>query len=105
MLQFQLIEVRDDDSGSLRAFQIADGDGYDSGRLLCPTLRSTLEAALGGPLIVAIPAAGLILVGRDDEASRHDLAAAASAGFQVKPRPLSSTRWRWTELGIEPLPA
>jgi len=99
----RLVEVRDDTDGSLRAFQIADGDGYDSGRLLCPRVRSTIEEALGGPLIVAIPAAGLVLVARDDEAMRHDLAEAADLGFHRRPRPLSDELWRWTEAGLEPL--
>lgn len=98
-----LVEVRDDVDGSLRAFQIADGDGYDSGRLLCPRVRSTIEEALGGPLIVAIPAAGLVLVARDDEETRLDLAEAVDLGFNRRPRPLSDGLWRWTEAGLEPL--
>lgn len=99
----RLVEVRDDADGSLRAFQIADGDGYDSGRLLCPRVRTTIEEALGGPLIVAIPAAGLVLVARDDEETRLDLAEAADLGFNRRPRPLSDGLWRWTEAGLEPL--
>jgi hypothetical protein len=99
-----LVEVRDDADGSLRAFQIADGDGYDSGRLLSPRLRSIIEEALGGPLIVAMPAAGLVLVARDDAETRLDLAEAADLGFHRRPRPLSDALWRWTEAGLEPLP-
>lgn len=98
-----LVEVRDDEDGSLRAFRIADDDGYDSGRLLCPTLRASLEELLGGPLIVALPSAGLVLVARDDAASRQDLAVAADAGFHRRPRPLSDGLWRWTTAGLEPL--
>ncbi len=98
-----LVEIRDDESGSLLALQLDTRDGYDSGRLLCPNVRASVEAALGGPLIVAMPAAGLVLVGRDDEPTRADLAEAASAGYQRRPRPLSGELWRWTEAGLEPL--
>lgn len=98
-----VVEIRDDETGALMALQVACRDGYDSGRLLCPNLRTSLEETLGAPLIVAMPAAGLVLVGRDDEATRSDLAEAATAGYQRRPRPLSDELWLWTEAGLEPL--
>ncbi|MCP4791991.1 MAG: hypothetical protein GY882_01445 [Actinomycetia bacterium] len=97
----QLVEVFADDGEQLLGFQIADGDGYDSGRLLCPRIRASIEAALGGPLIVIMPSAGLVLVARDDDALRNNLAEAAATGYARRPRPLSEELWRWTEAGLE----
>ena len=88
-----LVEIRDDESGSLLALQLDTRDGYDSGRLLCPNVRASVEAALGGPLIVAMPAAGLVLVGRAaDSRGRRGARRAADqvgplAGPAVRGRP------------------
>lgn len=100
----KLQPVRDSDSGAVIGFRIGAGDGYDSGRLLCPTLRTRLQEKLGGELIVAIPAAGYILVLRDDTASREGLRLEAERSYQRRPRPLSEKLWRWTEAGLEPIP-
>ncbi len=98
-----LVEVRGDEDDELLGFQIADGDGYDSGRLLCPGVRASIEAQLGGPLIVMMPSAALVIVARDNDAMRIDLAEAATTGYARRPRPLSADLWSWTEAGLEPL--
>ncbi len=97
----KLQAVRDADDGTIVGFRIGAGDGYDSGRLLCPSLRSTLESKLGRDLIVAIPSAGYILVLRDDDQSRIGLRLEAERSYQRRPRPLSQELWRWTEAGLE----
>jgi hypothetical protein len=96
-----LVEVRAEDGEQILGFQIADGDGYDSGRLLCPRIQAAIEATLGGPLIAILPAAGLVLVARDNDSIRDNLAEAASTGYQRRPRPLSDELWLWTEAGLE----
>ena len=98
-----LIEMRDSDTDRLRGFRIAADDGYDSGRLLCPSLRSALEDALEGPLVVAMPGARAVMVLRDSEESRHLLKGAASDNYTKRARPLSDEVWLWTESGLEPL--
>ena len=98
-----LIELRDSETDRLRGFRIAADDGYDSGRLLCPSLRSTLEEALEGPLVVAMPGARAVMVLRDCEESRRLLRKAASSNYKERSRPLSDILWLWTESGLEPL--
>jgi hypothetical protein len=100
-----LVELRDSETDALRGFRIAGGDGYDTGRLLCPLLRARLERALGPSLLVAMPAAGMVLVLRDDDQGRRELHEAATLYFRQRPRPLSDALWRWTEAGLEPLEA
>ena len=98
-----LIELRDGDTDRLRGFRIAADDGYDSGRLLCPSLRAALEDALEGPLVVAMPGARAVMVLRDCEESRRLLKGAAANNFKSRSRPLSDELWLWTEVGLEPL--
>ena len=98
-----LIELRDADTDVLRGFRIAADDGYDSGRLLCPSLRAALEDSLGNPLLVAMPAARSVLVLRDSDESRKLLSNAASTRFESRARPLSQDLWLWTESGLQPL--
>ncbi len=98
-----LIELRDGDTDRLRGFRIAADDGYDSGRLLCPSLRVALEDALEGPLIVAMPGARAVMVLRDCEESRRILKGATANNFKSRSRPLSDELWLWTEVGLEPL--
>lgn len=100
----KLQPVKDADEGTLVGYRIGAGDGYDSGRLLSPKLRSRLSSKLGDDLIVAIPAAGYILVLADDTESRIGLQHEAERSFSQRPRPLSRKLWRWTEGGLELLP-
>ena len=99
-----LDELRDDETGSLYGYRIAGDDGYDSGRLLCDGLRSRLETLLGGPLLVAMPAARQVFVLRDDKGLRAALAETAEASYGRKAWPLSRNLWLWTEDGLVPLP-
>ncbi|HCP44973.1 MAG TPA: hypothetical protein DIU15_02975, partial [Deltaproteobacteria bacterium] len=98
-----LMELIDEQTGHLQGFCIAAGDGYDSGRLLCPGLRARLEEALGGPLLVAMPAAHSVVVLRDGHRQRRSLAAVAAKDYRRRPRPLSDTLWLWTETGLVPV--
>ena len=97
----QLQPVRDGAQGPIRGYRIVEGDGYDSGRLLGPSLRARLEAELGADLLVAMPSAGFVLVLKDDARSREGLARTAERGFVQRPRPLSRSLWLWTEAGLE----
>ena len=97
----QLVELEDRQGQTLNGVLLADEDGYDSGRLLCPRVRQLLVQILGGPLIVAAPAAGMVFVARDDDITRARLTEAAQRAFDRRPRPLSRRLWRWTEGGLE----
>jgi len=98
-----LMELIDEQTGSLQGFCIAAGDGYDSGRLLCPGLRARMEEALGGPLLVAMPAAHSVVVLRDGHLQRRNLAVVAAKDYKRRPRPLSDALWLWTETGLVPV--
>jgi len=100
-----LIELRDSETDALKGFRIAADDGYDSGRLLCPSLRAALEETLGTELLVAMPAARSVLVLRDSDESRKLLSSTASSNYQSRARPLSEDLWLWTEAGLELLDA
>jgi len=99
-----LVELRDSETNHLQGFRIAADDGYDSGRLLCPSLRTALEDSLGDPLLVAMPAARSVLVLRDSKQARKMLSTAASSNYEQRSRPLSKELWLWTESGLKPLP-
>ena len=98
-----LLELKSEDGRAIDGFLMADEDGYDSGRLLCPRIRSALSNLLGGPLIVAVPAAGIVLIARDYAFARDCLGKASNEAYERRPRPLSREVWRWTEQGLEPL--
>jgi len=92
-----------EDGQAIDGFLLADEDGYDSGRLLCPRIRRLMMDLLGGPLIVAVPAAGVVLIARDYALARSCLTQASSEAYDRRPRPLSPEVWRWTDEGLEPL--
>jgi len=101
--ELELLELKSEDGQAIDGFLMADEDGYDSGRLLCPRIRELMTNLLGGPLIVAVPSAGVVLIARDYDFARNCLAQASSEAFERRPRPLSRELWRWTESGLEPL--
>ncbi len=96
--------IHEESTDRLLGFRLAAGDGYDSGRLLGPRLQRLLSESLGGQPIIAMPAAGYVLVLRDEADWRERLAETAAQGFDVRPRPLSADLWTWTEAGLVPLP-
>jgi len=101
--ELQLFELKSEDGQDIDGFLLADEDGYDSGRLLCPRIRALMMDLLGGPLIVAVPAAGVVLIARDYAFARRCLTQASSEAFDCRPRPLSRRLWRWTDSGLEAL--
>jgi uncharacterized protein YtpQ (UPF0354 family) len=103
--ELELFELKSEDGQAIDGFLLADEDGYDSGRLLCPRIRRLMMDLLGGPLIVAVPAAGVVLIARDYALARSCLAQASSEAYDRRPRPLSPEVWRWTDEGLEPLGA
>ena len=101
--ELELYELKSEDGQDIDGFLLADEDGYDSGRLLCPRIRTLMMDLLGGPLIVAVPAAGVVLIARDYAFARHCLTQASSEAYDRRPRPLSRQLWRWTDAGLEAL--
>jgi len=101
--QPELEEIYDESDERLLGFRLAAGDGYDSGRLLGPRLQKWLTAALGGRPIIAMPAAGYVLILRDEGVWRQRLAETAAQGFGRRPRPLSGDLWTWSDAGLVPL--
>jgi len=97
------VELRDE-TDRLHGVQL-DAHGYDSGLLLCPSMRAALEAELGSPLLVAMPAAECIHVWRDTAEARDHLARRTRTTFRRRPRPLSDDLWLWTEEGLTPVRA
>jgi hypothetical protein len=97
------VELRDE-TDLLRGVQLS-GEGYDSGLLLCPSLRTSLEAELGSPLLVAMPSAECIHVWRDTAEARDHLARRTHTNYRRRPRPLSDDLWLWTEEGLTPVQA
>jgi hypothetical protein len=98
------IELRDD-TDLLQGVQLSDGEAYDSGLLLSPSVRENLEAELGSPLLVAMPTAECIHVWRDTADARRHLAVRAHTNYRRRPRPLSDDLWLWTEEGLIPVRA
>jgi hypothetical protein len=87
------------------SFGTIEGGVYESSRLLFHEQWADVAQRLRGPLIVAVPASGMVLYGR---ASRQvGIAAmqrfAADATEEAK-RPISTTVFKWTRRGWQPVP-
>jgi hypothetical protein len=79
-------------------------DPYVTGTLLRPEEFARLSAALGSPLLVAMPSSRAVHVCRDSAAARCALADEAATRYRDDPRPLSERVWLWSEDGLQPLP-
>lgn len=79
---------------------ILTGDRYQSSRFLFHDDWSPVAAQFGGHLIIAVPAADIVLYGRDTDAASVDaMADMARRMSQDAQRPVSTKVFRWTPTG------
>lgn len=55
-----------DDDGDVRLMLFQNDDGYDSSRLLLPSLHGRLREHVGSPFVAAVPTRDLLICFRDD---------------------------------------
>lgn len=87
------------------SFGTIEGGVYESSRFLFHEQWAHVAERLRGPLIIAVPASGMVLYGR---ASRQVGIAAmrrfAMDATEAAERPISTTVFKWTRRGWQPVP-
>lgn len=85
-----------------KSFRSLSDSPYESSRLALHAEWKPIAERLGGNLIVAVPAADVLLYGRGDSKLAVDaLRATASRAANQADRPLSVSVFRWTQRGWE----
>jgi len=85
-----------------QSFAFLDDSAYESSRLALHAEWQPIAEQLGGNLIVAVPAANVLLYGRGDSKMAADvLRRTAMRAAEDADRPLSNAVFRWTKQGWE----
>jgi len=92
-----------DDEGRINLMLFQTMDGYDSSRLLLPSLFDRLREYLGGPFAAAIPNRDVLLCFRDDEETIDRLRPQITSDFQRMPHQITDRLLLVTLDGIAPL--
>jgi hypothetical protein len=91
-----------DEDGRVSLMLFQTGDGYDSSRLLLPSLYHRLREYLGSPFAAAIPNRDILLCFRDDEATVDKLRPQVAADYQRMPHQITDKLLLITLDGIAP---
>jgi hypothetical protein len=91
-----------DDDGRVNLMLFQTMDGYDSSRLLLPTLYGRLREYLGGPFAAAIPNRDILLCFRDDPQTVDRLRPQVEADYQRMPHQITDKLLLVTLDGIAP---
>lgn len=89
-----------DDDGQISLILFQTGDGYDSSRLLLPTLYDRLREHLGSPFAAAIPTRDLLLCFRADEETIARVRAQVADDFKNMPHQVTDRLLLVTADGI-----
>jgi Protein of unknown function (DUF1444) len=96
-------QAAQDDEGRVNLMLFQTMDGYDSSRLLLPTLYGRLFEYLGGPFAAAIPNRDILLCFRDDQETVGRLRPQVASDFQRMPHQITDQLLLVTMDGIAPL--
>jgi hypothetical protein len=92
-----------DDQGRVNLMLFQTMDGYDSSRLLLPSLHQRLREYLGSPFAAAIPNRDILLCFRNDEETVERLRPQVKADFQRMPHQITAQLLLVTLDGIAPM--
>ncbi|MGA2232524.1 MAG: DUF1444 family protein [Tepidisphaeraceae bacterium] len=91
-----------DEEGRVNLMLFQTMDGYDSSRLLLPTLYQRLREYLGSPFAAAIPNRDILLCFRDDEQTVNRIRAQVAADYKRMPHQITDKLLLITLDGIAP---
>jgi hypothetical protein len=91
-----------DEDGQVNLMLFQTMDGYDSSRLLLPTLFQRLREYLGSPFAAAIPNRDILLCFRDDEETVRQIRPQVTADYERMPHQITDKLLLVTLDGIAP---
>lgn len=94
--------VAQDDAGRITLIILSQRDGYDSARILLPTLHERLSEHLGSPFIAAIPHRDILLCFRYDRETVQRLAPQVSEDYSKMPHQVTDQLLIVTPDGVAP---
>jgi hypothetical protein len=92
-----------DEDGSVNLILFQTLDGFDSTRLILPTLYEKLRELLGSPFAAAIPNRDILLCFRNDESTVERLKAQVAQDYRTMPHQVTDRLFLVTADGIAPL--
>lgn len=92
-----------DEDGQISRILFQTGDGYDSSRVLLPTLHERLREYLGSPFAAAIPTRNLLICFRADAQNVQDVKTQVIDDFRKMPHQVTDQILLITADGIAPL--
>jgi Protein of unknown function (DUF1444) len=94
--------VAQDESGKITLIILSQRDGYDSARILLPTLHERLSEHLGSPFVAAIPHRDILLCFRNESDTVDRLAPQISEDFTKMPHQVTDQLLLVTADGVAP---
>jgi uncharacterized protein YtpQ (UPF0354 family) len=92
-----------DEEGRVNLVLFQQMDGYDSSRILLPTLHDRLREHLGSPFAVAIPNRDILICFRSDPEMIQRLTRQIADDYQQMPHQVTDQLFLITADGIAPL--
>jgi uncharacterized protein YtpQ (UPF0354 family) len=96
-------DAAQDDSGQVNLILFQRGDGYDSSRLLLPTLHDRLRPHLGSPFLAAIPNRDILICIRNDTSILSSVKDQIAKDFRTMPRQITEKLFLVTPDGLAPM--
>jgi len=94
--------VAQDESGNITLIILSQRDGYDSARILLPTLHERLSEHLGSPFVAAIPHRDILLCFRYDKDTVDRLAPQIAEDYTKMPHQVTEQLLLVTPDGVAP---
>src|SRR3954470_12156383 len=94
--------VAQDEGGNINLIILSQRDGYDSARILLPTLHERLSEHLGSPFIAAIPHRDILLCFRNDGETVERLAPQITEDYSKMPHQVTDRLLLVTADGVAP---
>ncbi len=92
--------VAADEAGAAGFILLQNEDGYDSSRLLLPTLHERLRQHLGSPFLAAVPTRDLLVCFREQEQTINGLMPQIQEDYRTRPNQVSNQVYMVTADGI-----
>ena len=82
-------DAAQDETGQVNLILFQKGDGYDSSRLMLPTLHERLREHLGSPFLAAIPNRDILICIRHDSQILASVRSQVAQDFRTMPRQIT----------------
>lgn len=93
-------DAAQDETGRVNLILFQLGDGYDSSRLLLPTLHDRLRGHLGSPFLAAIPNRDILICIRNDSTILSSVRTQVAQDFRTMPRQITERLFLVTADGL-----